>query len=209
MSSSQPDRDPGLRSASPAWWAAVDDRRDRLASRTWVDNPDEPTIVVPRPSSGPPEAPAEMRQATAVEPESTAETPAEAGEPDGGEPEAPVAVQAPVASPREDPAEAHEPSGGQQAGAIPREPPDFLPRPDLLAELDRSDARVLVLHSVSGAGATQLAAAYARARLAEGWRLVAWVSAGDTGTLLGGLAAIADALGLSEPATAQDRTDPG
>src|SRR6185312_7191424 len=148
MSSSQPDRDPALRSASPAWWAAAGERRDRLASRTRVDNPDEPTIVVPRPSNGPPEAPAE------------------AGEPVGGEPEVPVAVQAPVASPREDPAEAHEPSGGQQAGAIPREPPDFLPRPDRLAELDRSDVRVLVLHSVSGAGATQLAAAYARARLA-------------------------------------------
>jgi tetratricopeptide (TPR) repeat protein len=209
MSSSQPDRDPALRSASPAWWAATADRRDQLASRTRVDNPDEPTIVVPRPSSGPPEAPAEVRKPAAAESESIAEAPAEPGEPADAEPEGPVAVQAPVASPREDPAEAHEPSGGQQAGAIPREPPDFLPRPDLLAELARSGARVLVLHSVGGAGATQLAAAYARARLAEGWRLVAWVSAGDTGTLLGGLAAIADALGLSERATAQDRVDPG
>ena len=150
-----------------------------------------------------------MKDAAGAEPEITAEAPAEEAEPSGGEPEVPAAVQAPVASPREDPAEAREPSGGQQAGAIPREPPDLLPRPDLLAELDRPDARVVVLHSVSGAGTTQLAAAYARARLAEGWRLVAWVSAGDTGTLLGGLAAIADALGLSEPATAQDRADPG
>src|SRR2546428_13275566 len=105
MSSSQPDRDPRLRSASPAWWAAAGDRRDRLASRTRVDNPDEPTIVVPRPSSGPPEAPAEMRQAAAEEPESTAQTPAEAGEPDRREPQAPVAVQAPVARPREEPAQ--------------------------------------------------------------------------------------------------------
>ena len=209
MSSSQPDRDPRLRSASPAWWAAAGDQRDRLASRTRVDNPDEPTIVVPRPSSGPPEAPAEVKKAADAEPEITAEAPAVEGEPSGGEPAGPIVVQAPVASPREDPPEAHEPSGGQQAGAIPREPPDLLPRPDLLAELDRPDARVLVLHSVTGAGTTQLAAAYARARLAEGWRLVAWVSAWDTGTLLGGLAAIADALGLSEPATAQDRADPG
>ena len=61
----------------------------------------------------------------------------------------------------------HEPAGGQRAGEIPGEPPDFVPRADLLAELDRPDARVLVLQSVSGAGATQVAAAYARARLAH------------------------------------------
>ena len=150
-----------------------------------------------------------MKEASGAETEITAEAPAEEAEAAAREPEVPIAVQSPAGSPREDPAEARKPSGGQQAGAIPREPPDLLPRPDLLAELDRPDARVLELHSVSGAGATQLAAAYARARLDEGWRLVAWVSAGDTGTLLGGLAAIADALGLSESATAQDRTDPG
>ena len=140
-----------------------------------MDDPDEPTIVVPRPSAGLPEASAE------------AEVPAE--------PEVPAAV--------------HEPVGGQRAGEIPGEPPDFLPRADLLAELDRPDARVLVLQSVSGAGATQLAAAYARARLAQGWRLVAWVSARDTGSLLGGLAAVADALGLPERGTARERSDPG
>ena len=192
MSSSRPDRDPSLRSAS----------------RTWVDNPDEPTIVVPRPASGLPEAPAEVKEASGAETEITAEAPAEEAEAAAREPEVPIAAESPGRA-REDPAEARKPSGSQQAGAIPREPPDLLPRPDLLAELDRPDARVLELHSVSGAGATQLAAAYARARLDEGWRLVAWVSAGDTGTLLAGLAAIADALGLSESATAQDRTDPG
>src|ERR1700683_4616790 len=65
-------------------------------------------------------------------------------------------------------------------GGIPQEPPGFLPRPDLLAELDRvGDAMpaVHVLTGLPGAGTTQLAAAYARAKLAAGWRLVAWVNA--------------------------------
>ncbi|HEY3651833.1 MAG TPA: tetratricopeptide repeat protein [Streptosporangiaceae bacterium] len=164
----------------------------RRASRTQVENPDEPTIVVPRPSSDPPEPPVEVRAPAQAEPEVTGSA---VKEPSGGEPEVVT--------------EAEEPADGKRAGAIPGEPPGFVSRADLLAELDRSDAQVLALHSVPGAGATQLAAAYARARLAEGWRLVAWVSAADTATLLGGLAAVADALGLSEPAATQNRTDPG
>jgi hypothetical protein len=163
-----------------------------------VDDPDEPTIVVPRPSSGPPEAPVEVKEPTEGKPEVTA---TEVEESAGGEPE--------VAAEPEVVAKVEEPVGGQRVGAIPQEPLGYLPREDLLAELDRPGAQVLVLHSASGAGATQLAAAYARARLAEGWRLVAWVSAGDAATLLGGLAAVADALGLSEPAATQDRADPG
>src|SRR5258705_12910141 len=88
MSSSQPDRDPRLRSASPAWWAAAADQRDRLASRTKGDDPNEPTIVGPRPSSGQPEAPAEVKEPTGAEPAVTAEGPvitAGGGAPAGGE----------------------------------------------------------------------------------------------------------------------------
>ena len=53
-------------------------------------------------------------------------------------------------------------------GDIPVEPPGFRPRAGLLAELDRAGARVSVIHAATGLqglGATQLAAAYARAKL--------------------------------------------
>ena len=85
-------------------------------------------------------------------------------------------------------------------GDIPAEPPGFWPRAGLLGELDRTGARVTVIHPLTGrpgAGTTHLAAAYARAKVAAGWPLVAWVNGADTGSLLEGLAAVADAAGLS------------
>jgi tetratricopeptide (TPR) repeat protein len=87
-------------------------------------------------------------------------------------------------------------------GDIPQEPPGFQPRADLLAELDApSGGRVSVVHAVTGmrgVGKTQLAAAYARARIDERWPLVAWVNAADAATVVAGLAAAAVALGLDD-----------
>ena len=97
-------------------------------------------------------------------------------------------------------------------GDIPLEPPGFQPRVGVLARLDRAGARVSVIHTTTGLqgrGATQLAAAYARARLAAGWRLVAWVNAADTDSLQAGLVAVAEAMGLTEHASGRAVADAG
>jgi RNA polymerase sigma factor (sigma-70 family) len=83
-------------------------------------------------------------------------------------------------------------------GDIPRQPAGFRPRPHLMRQLDQPGQVVSVLTGVRGAGKSQLAAAYARAKLAGGWRLVAWVNGADTASLLAGLAAVADAVGLTD-----------
>jgi tetratricopeptide (TPR) repeat protein len=102
------------------------------------------------------------------------------------------------------------PANGQLvAGHIPAQRSGFQPRPALLAQLDRAgrEAPVLVLTGIPGVGKTQLAAAYARARLAGGWRLVAWVSAQDHESLQAGLASVADA--IRRPDLGRGAADPG
>jgi RNA polymerase sigma factor (sigma-70 family) len=97
-------------------------------------------------------------------------------------------------------------------GDIPVEPPGFRPRPGLLAELDRAGTRVSVIHAgagLRGLGATQLAAAYARAKLEADWQLVAWVNGADISSLLAGMAAVADVAGLTGDDSSQGFSDAG
>jgi hypothetical protein len=103
---------------------------------------------------------------------------------------------------------------GQQmaVGDIPAQLPGFQPRPGLMAQLNRAGPEapvVQVLTGRSGVGRTQLAAAYARAKLMAAWRLVAWVNAETPGRLLAGLAAVADATGLSDGGSGHGMADAG
>jgi len=96
-------------------------------------------------------------------------------------------------------------------GDIPAQRPGFQPRPALLARLNqaRQGPSVVLLTGTGGAGKTQLAAAYARARLASGWRLIVWVNARDNQSLLAGLAEAAETSVLSDGGSQRGASDPG
>ena len=95
-------------------------------------------------------------------------------------------------------------------GDIPAPPPGLQPRPALLAQLNRASQKPpVVLTGIWGAGKTQLAATYARARLADSWRLIAWINARNSETLLAGLAAVAEAAGLSAVGSRPGPADAG
>ena len=96
-------------------------------------------------------------------------------------------------------------------GAIPAQRPGFQPRPALLGRLNQASQKplVVVLTGTQGAGKTQLAASHARAMLAASWRLVAWINAQDSESVRVGLAAVADATGLSDDGSARGPADAG
>ncbi|HZM66008.1 MAG TPA: tetratricopeptide repeat protein [Nakamurella sp.] len=87
-------------------------------------------------------------------------------------------------------------------GTIPQQPLGYVPR-DTLGQLARvADAgRVAVVCAVTGqrgVGKTQVAAAYARQRIQDGWGLVGWVNADTPDRLPTDLSAIAEALGVQD-----------
>jgi tetratricopeptide (TPR) repeat protein len=101
-------------------------------------------------------------------------------------------------------------AGPVVVGDIPQHPPGFQPRPGLLAELAPIEQGTPVVHALTGmagAGKTQLAAAHARARAAEQWRLVAWVNAGTPASLLADLGAAVEALELTDAASRRQSSD--
>ena len=100
-------------------------------------------------------------------------------------------------------------SGPVVAGEVPRPPLAFQPRAELLPVPLGNGPGLPVVRAVTGmhgVGKTQVAAAYARARINDGWRLVAWVNASDTATALNGLAVVAARLGIGEPEAGLEST---
>jgi hypothetical protein len=88
-------------------------------------------------------------------------------------------------------------------GEIPREPAAFVARV-MVSRLAAAagGGRVAVVCAVTGlrgVGKTQVAAAYARARVGEGWGLVGWVNAQTRDVLLDGLKRVAEGLGVADP----------
>jgi tetratricopeptide (TPR) repeat protein len=93
-------------------------------------------------------------------------------------------------------------AGRVAIGEVPRRSVAFQERPEILRKLtvpapDAGTPPVFAVTGLRGAGKSQVAAACARRRLDDGWRMVAWLNAEDQEQLLDGFAQLAAALGLS------------
>jgi hypothetical protein len=80
----------------------------------------------------------------------------------------------------------------------------FSPGAGLMAGLEAAagGGRVAVVCALAGGrgvGESQVAGAYARARIRDGCALVVWVDAETPGQMLAGLAAVAERLGVADP----------
>jgi tetratricopeptide (TPR) repeat protein len=88
-------------------------------------------------------------------------------------------------------------------GEIPREPAAFVARVMVswlaAAAGGGGVAVVCAVTGLRGVGKTQIAAAYARARVDEGWGLVGWVNAETRDVLLDSMKRVAEGLGVADP----------
>jgi len=85
-------------------------------------------------------------------------------------------------------------------GEIPRQPPAFQPRDDLRNQLLNAGRLAIIstLAGTRGIGKSQLAAAYARECINDGWPLVAWIGAERSDQVLADLGQLSRAIGLHE-----------
>lgn len=93
-------------------------------------------------------------------------------------------------------------AGTLVVGDVPQEPAAFQPRPELMKALRAAGGRrvsvVFAVTGTRGVGKTQVAAAWARRRIRDRWRLVAWVDASDEASVLAGLSQLAAAAGKGD-----------
>jgi hypothetical protein len=85
-------------------------------------------------------------------------------------------------------------------GEIPRRPPAFQPRDDLRGQLLNA-GRLAIISTLTGArgvGKSQLAAAYARECVDNGWPLVAWIGAERADQILSSLDQLSRIMGLQD-----------